>query len=56
MLFIYADGDDAWRREQNQRLAAQLNDAGSEAAVIEIAAEHTAASTRTWARISTQGC
>ncbi len=38
MLFIYADGDDAWRREQNQRLAAQLNDAGSEAAVIEIAA------------------
>lgn len=37
MLFIYADGDDDWRREQNQRLAAELSDAGADAAVIEIA-------------------
>ena len=37
MLIIYADGDDDWRREQNQRLAAELSDAGNDAAVIEIA-------------------
>lgn len=37
MLLIYADGDDDWRREQNQRLAAELSDAGNDAAVIEIA-------------------
>ena len=37
MLFIYADGDDDWRREQNQRLAAELSAAGNDAAVIEIA-------------------
>lgn len=36
MLFIYADGDDDWRREQNQRLAAQLVAKGNEAGVIEI--------------------
>ncbi len=36
MLFIYADGDDDWRREQNQRLAAQLVANGNEAGVIEI--------------------
>ena len=36
MLFIYADGDDDWRREQNQRLAAKLSALGNEAAVIEI--------------------
>ena len=37
MLFIYADGDDDWRREQNQRLATELTAAGNDAAVIEIA-------------------
>lgn len=36
MLFIYADGDDDWRREQNQRLAAKLSALGNAAAVIEI--------------------
>ena len=36
MLLIYADGDDDWRREQNQRLAAKLTALGNEAAVIEI--------------------
>ena len=37
MLFIYADGDDAWRREQNQRLAADLTAKGNKAMAIEIA-------------------
>ena len=37
MLFLYADGDDAWRREQNQRLAAELTGSGNKAAAIEIA-------------------
>ena len=37
MLFIYADGDDAWRREQNQRLAADLTASGNKALAIEIA-------------------
>ncbi len=36
MLFIYADGDDAWRREQNQRLAADLKAKGNKAMAIEI--------------------
>lgn len=36
MLFIYADGDDDWRREQNQRLVAQLVAKGNEAGGIEI--------------------
>jgi len=36
MLFVYADGDDDWRREQNQRLVAQLVAKGNEAGVIEI--------------------
>ena len=36
MLFIYADGDDAWRREQNQRLASALTADGNSAAVIQI--------------------
>jgi acetyl esterase/lipase len=37
MLLIYADGDDAWRREQNQRLAAELAAKGAKAAAVEIA-------------------
>ena len=37
MLFIYADGDDAWRREQNQRLAADLTAKGNKAMAVEIA-------------------
>ena len=37
MLLLYADGDDTWRREQNQRLAAELTAKGSKAAAIEIA-------------------
>ena len=36
-LLIYADGDDAWRREQNQRLAAELSAKGNKAMAIEIA-------------------
>ena len=36
MLFIYADGDDDWRREQNQRLAAELTGHNNLAVAIEI--------------------
>ena len=37
MLLIYADGDEGWRREQNERLKSQLLAAGSKVATIEIA-------------------
>ena len=37
MLLIYADGDDPWRREQNQRLKSQLTAAGSKIGSVEIA-------------------
>ncbi len=37
MLLIYADGDDDWRREQNERLKAELSTAGSEVETAEIA-------------------
>ena len=34
---LYADGDEGWRREQNERLKSQLLAAGSKVATIEIA-------------------
>ena len=37
MLLMYADGDDAWRREQNERLKIQLSTAGSKVNAVEIA-------------------
>ena len=36
MLLIYADGDDPWRREQNERLKSQLSAAGSKISAVEI--------------------
>ena len=36
MLLIYADGDDPWRREQNDRLQAQLMEHGNEVALEQI--------------------
>ena len=36
MLLIYADGDDPWRREQNDRLQAELMEHGNEVALEQI--------------------
>ena len=36
MLFIYADGDDLWRREQNDRLKAQLMSHGNKTSLEQI--------------------
>ncbi|MBT8410088.1 MAG: alpha/beta hydrolase [Alphaproteobacteria bacterium] len=35
MLLVYADGDDAWRREQNQRFASAMRAAGHRAVAVE---------------------
>jgi len=38
LLFLYADGDDPWRREQNERISAALKEKGSQdVAAVEIA-------------------
>ena len=37
MRLIYADGDDDWRRAQNERLKSELAKAGSEVDTVEIA-------------------
>lgn len=37
MRLIYADGDDDWRRAQNERLKTELSEAGSTVEIVEIA-------------------